>query len=319
MVASLDGQYRRSERLRAVDPDNLHSRYHSLTERARLEGQGVYREALKEREFWRDAPPQLQDRAAHCVATLLGEAFEFLGLQSYSVNGHGHRIAEYRHKATDMPFQLLPAGTFTMGYGGGFSHEQPESEVIIEEPFLLSKFPVLQKHWDTLNYSVNRRWRHPQMPIVGVSWNAVTRWLFDLDPELRLPSEAEWEYAARAGCSQPYFWGDEVDPDYCWFWGNSEHRLHVVTEHAERANAFGLVDMLGHVNEWCQDSWFASHERASRTQQARSAADSPSRVLKGGSWNSTEDFLRSSSRTLSLAEGRAFTIGFRVARSLTRL
>jgi formylglycine-generating enzyme required for sulfatase activity len=84
-----------------------------------------------------------------------------------------------------------------------------------------------------------------------VSHEAVKVWLRAAGDGLRLPSEAEWEYACRAGTSTLFYWGDQVDPSYCW----AQQGLHEVDALVDRGNAFGLVDVLGNAREWCEDVW----------------------------------------------------------------
>jgi formylglycine-generating enzyme required for sulfatase activity len=141
---------------------------------------------------------------------------------------------------------------------------------------------------------------------------------------LRLPSEAEWEYACRAGTTTKYFWavphrrtggsGDEMDDSYCWYKGNSESRTHAVTEHTNKANAFGLVDMSGHVWEWCEDQWIGDYKNGPYDSLPRTS-NSPYRVLRGGCWLYGKGNCRSAFRFNYAPENRFHTVGFRVART----
>ena len=105
-----------------------------------------------------------------------------------------------------------------------------------------------------------------------------------------MTSESEWEYACRgtghpAGTTTQYFWGDEMDDSYCWYGENSGKKTHAVTEHMNKANAFGLVDMSGNVWEWCQDKRINNYNNGPRDSLPRTS-DSSYRVYRGGGWAS---------------------------------
>jgi formylglycine-generating enzyme required for sulfatase activity len=179
-------------------------------------------------------------------------------------------------------------------------------------PLLVGRFPVLQAEWDRLGGEDDRAWRGPDLPIERVTWTAARAWLERAGGGLRLPSEAEWEYACRAGTQTEYFWGDAMDPAYCWFGGGAGWSTHAPAEHAGRANAFGLVDTSGNVFEWCEDAYapYAAEDRDAAPRRRGSL-----RVMRGGDAFSKAGFCRSAYRGYA-REGDSGLIGFRVARSL---
>ena len=134
--------------------------------------------------------------------------------------------------------------------------------------------------------------------------------------QYRLPSEAEWEYAARAGSSTKWSFGDNESQlgEHAWFTSNSQNKTHPAAQ--KRPNAFGLYDMNGNVWEWTQDCWNANYSGAPANGSARESGDCGSRVLRGGSWSDFPTYLRSASRIGGTPVNRNFGVGFRLARSL---
>ncbi|MDF1661736.1 MAG: formylglycine-generating enzyme family protein [Planctomycetota bacterium] len=148
-----------------------------------------------------------------------------------------------------------------------------------------------------------------------VSWIAACAWLSEVGSGLRLPTEQEWEYGARAGSTDNYFWGSEIDPHYCWYWENSASGARDPTDHSLSSNGFGLSDMLGNVKEWCEDLWRSDY---SESGPATIVNNIPAgRITRGGSFRSGSEFLRCSSRSWHRPEWRAIDLGFRVARSIS--
>ena len=161
------------------------------------------------------------------------------------------------------------------------------------------------------------------MPVVKVEWRdakAYAAWLSGkTGKEYRLPSEAEWEYAARAGTTQRFAWGDRPGRNRanCEGCGSAWDGRQAAPVGSFLANPFGLHDMLGNVWEWTEDCWTPSHTGAPADGGARPApAQCSGRVLRGGSFDLPPSGMRVTSRTTSDAEVGEIFIGFRVARSL---
>jgi formylglycine-generating enzyme required for sulfatase activity len=147
-----------------------------------------------------------------------------------------------------------------------------------------------------------------------VSWNDAQEYVRRLSQRTgqnyRLPSEAEWEYAARAGTTTAYFWGDHFDG------GRANNGGSTVPVGRYPANAFGLHDMHGNVWEWVQDFWHDSYAVAPSDGSARmSGGDASRRVLRGGSWFNTPQILRSANRGRNSPDFRLYITGFRIART----
>jgi formylglycine-generating enzyme required for sulfatase activity len=164
-------------------------------------------------------------------------------------------------------------------------------------------------------------WGREKQAAINVSWDDAQQyvsWLSALTGQpYRLLSEAEWEYVARAGTTTAYSFGD--DPamlgDYGWYSGNSGSQAHPVGE--KKPNAFGLYDMHGNVWQWVEDCYHEDYKGAPENGSAwKQDADCSSRVVRGGSWGSNPEILRSASRFGNPSFGRYFTLGFRVGRTL---
>jgi formylglycine-generating enzyme required for sulfatase activity len=158
-------------------------------------------------------------------------------------------------------------------------------------------------------------------PVTNVSWNEAltyTRWLSTRTAQTyRLLSEAEWEYAARAGTTGRWSFGDNLGSQgsYAWYNGNSGYATHPVG--TKTANAFGLFDMHGNVNEWVQDCWADNYSAGQASDgSAFEVGSCPYRVYRGGSWGSDpEGGLRSAYRSLYDPPVQDYMLGFRVART----
>jgi formylglycine-generating enzyme required for sulfatase activity len=226
-----------------------------------------------------------------------------------------------------MRLKRIPAGTFRMGSPGQETREEHPHEVEITRPFFIGACEVTQEEYEKVMGTNPSHFKGPQTarhPVEKVSWEdavAFCQKLSDRPDErahgrvYRLPTEAEWEYAARAGSDSAYAFG--ADPrlldDHAWYAGNAGGATHPVG--LKKANAWGLFDMHGNVREWCADyydeGYYPKGPRRDPPGPSESAA--PFRVLRGGSWADADDACRSAARRSSLegfATGRGY--GFRV-------
>ncbi len=228
---------------------------------------------------------------------------------------------------------VMPAGTFLMGSPedekGRSDDEGPQHRVTIPRNFAVSRFVVTFDQWDacvhhggcTLPGAGASSWGRGKQAAINVSWDDAQQyvsWLSALTGQsYRLLSEAEWEYVARAGTTTAYSFGD--DPamlgDYGWYTGNSGGQAHPVGE--KKPNAFGLYDMHGNVWQWVEDCYHEDFKGAPENGSAwKQDADCSNRVVRGGSWGSNPEILRSASRFGNPSIGRYFTLGFRVGRTV---
>jgi formylglycine-generating enzyme required for sulfatase activity len=221
-----------------------------------------------------------------------------------------------------MELVLIPAGSFQMGDATGSDNEQPVHAVEITQPFYLGKYEVTQEQWQAVMGGNPSRFKGTKNPVEQVSWNDSQAFLAKLQensPEdsgaFRLPTEAEWEYACRAGSTTRFCFGDdETNLDaYAWYDSNSGSKTHPVGE--KKANAWGLYDMHGNVYEWCHD-WYAEDYYAnSPTHDPQGPSVGEYRVSRGGCWRFTARFCRSAERDGDDSSFRHSILGFRVARS----
>ncbi|WP_200815205.1 formylglycine-generating enzyme family protein [Amphiplicatus metriothermophilus] len=235
--------------------------------------------------------------------------------------------------------RVAPAGSFRMGSPPNEparqASEGPQIDVAIARPFAIGVHEITFAQWDACvadggcdrHAPGDAGWGRGERPVINVSWDdaqAYVRWLSEKTGKAyRLPSEAEWEYAARAGATTPFATGMAITPDQANF--NGEHpyigepglfRKQTVPVGRFAPNAFGLHDMHGNVWEWVADCWTHSHAGAPTDGAAREGGDCARRVLKGGAWNTGAWRLRAGHRLPKPAAAREFDNGFRVARDV---
>ena len=221
----------------------------------------------------------------------------------------------------------IEPGTFQMGSSQGDSDERPVHEVTIRQGFYLGKYEVTQAQWEAVMGSNPSRFRGcGDCPVESVSWEdaqAFIRKLNEMEGKnrYRLPSEAEWEYAARAGTTTRYSWGDEIGRNLanCDGCGSQWDNKKTAPVGSFPANAWGLHDMHGNVWEWVQDCWNGNYEGAPADGSAWERGDCSRRVLRGGSWKYVNGpgSLRAADRSRNTTGRRGYGSGFRIARTVT--
>lgn len=234
--------------------------------------------------------------------------------------------AELSSPTVPMPRMLsIPGGVFLMGAKGYSKHEQPVHEVFIG-PFQLGETEVT---WQQYRLCIDAGFCSHKMadeglgrsehPVINVSWYNVQTYITWLNKQtgrdFRLPTEAEWEYAARAGTLSNYYWGDDIgfgnaNCDGCGSQWDDKQTAPVASF---SANAFGLFDMHGNVWEWVQDCWNDNYEGAPSDGTAWQVEGCRRRVLRGGSWHNVRGYLRSAYRSADSAVNSYFNFGFRLA------
>ena len=216
---------------------------------------------------------------------------------------------------------MIPAGSFEMGSTES-NVEKPVHRVKLPG-FLLSRTEVTQGQWQAVMGSNPSHFKQcgADCPVENISWNDAQEFARKLSAKTgknyRLPSESEWEYAARAGSSSKWSFGDDESQlgPHAWFRANSGYNTHPVAQ--KRANAFGLYDMHGNAWEWVQDNWHENYQGAPADGSAWvSGGEQWPRVLRGGAWNDDPRDLRSANRLRSAPGGRNDDTGLRIARTL---
>lgn len=223
---------------------------------------------------------------------------------------------------------VIPSGRFVMGSpqdeDGRTEGEGPQHEVIIAQPFALGVYAVTFSEYDRFCAATGRKtpadneWRRENRPVINVSWHdaqAYCGWLNEQTGQsYRLPSEAEWEYACRAGTKTPFYTGETINSDQANF-GEKHKKTLPVGSFA--SNKFGLYDMHGNVWEWAQDCWHENYQNAPVDGSAWLEANGGNcnrRVVRGGSWYDDPRVLRSAGRGRGSTDVAYFILGFRIAR-----
>jgi formylglycine-generating enzyme required for sulfatase activity len=212
---------------------------------------------------------------------------------------------------------------FTMGSDAGSAAERPARRVAMTKPFFIAKYEVPQNLWQAVMGDNPSRWKGPRNSVEMLSWDEANAFcrkatelmrsagLIDQRQVVRLPIEAEWEYAARAGASTRYSFGDDVKmlDDYAWHTGNAAGNDPPVG--AKKPNAWGLYDVHGYLWEWCADPWPANKQAAPDQAEAKNSDQAAQRVLRGGSWKDPAERLTSSYRQGAAAALRDDAVGLR--------
>lgn len=267
-------------------------------------------------------------------------------------------LASFRELEFAPEMVVIPGGTFLMGSPEDEPERQslegPQHEVTVPR-FALGRYAVTVGEFRRfaeetghdgrgIDVWTGSDWEHKEdaswdapgfeqgedHPVAGVSWNDAQAYLEWLNGKAghnlyRLPSEAEWEYACRAGSMGPFWWGDTISPDQANYRGTvayndgatGEWRQRTVPVRSFDANPFGLWQMHGNVFEWCADDWHGNYEGAPSDGSAWLEGGDRTKVLRGGSWYYYPRDLRSANRLRNIPDHRNFIIGFRVARTLT--
>jgi formylglycine-generating enzyme required for sulfatase activity len=254
-----------------------------------------------------------------------------------------YRLIEALPRAIVLEMVSIPGGSFTMGSPDDepqrYDDESPQHEVTVP-PFCMGRYPITQAQWqavaalprvkreldpDSSNFKGDNR------PVERVSWHDAVEFCARLsahtERQYRLPSEAEWEYACRAGTTTPFHFGETITSEVANYkairsYGDGsqgEYRRETTpVDHFGIANPFGLSDMHGNVSEWCQDPWHRNYEGAP-TDGSVWPGDGSRHVRRGGSWYGNPRYCRSAYRFNNNADNRFSSVGFRVCCSAPRL
>jgi formylglycine-generating enzyme required for sulfatase activity len=249
---------------------------------------------------------------------------------------------------THLDMVLIPPGEFWMGsLTDELEHrssEKPQHLVKIDHPFFMGMYPITQAQWVAIMGNNLSRFKGDELPVENVSWLDAIDFCDQLSQKTgriyRLPSEAEWEYACRAGTTTPFHFGETIDAELANYQAEDEKIGDTIYpgkygrgkfgEYRQRttpvgsfgvANNFGLFDLHGNVWEWCEDHWHENYEGAPANGSSwldLDAAENALRVLRGGSWFDNPWNCRSAFRLRLNADIRSNDIGFRVVYSPAR-
>jgi formylglycine-generating enzyme required for sulfatase activity len=218
-----------------------------------------------------------------------------------------------------LEFADIPSGLFSMGTGEddaqGQEYERPAHGVVLSRPFRLAKYPVTQTLWEfCMGYNPSL-FRGRARPVENVTWDEAMEFIGRLGEyegqPYRLPTEAEWEYAARAGTEWPFYFGAAADQlsSHAWFAHNSGGRSQAVG--LKEPNPWGLHDMLGNVWEWVSD-WYGDYDSYTATNP-QGPREGITKVIRGGAWGSSPWLCRVATRSVKAPGERSPLIGLRLA------
>ena len=236
----------------------------------------------------------------------------------------GPPIAVDLGKGVKLEMVSIPAGEFLMGSldadPDAQEKEQPQHRVRITKPFYLGQHLVTQAQWEAVMGSNPSKFKGPKNPVEGVSWDDCQEFLDKLNQrpgnpagKFVLPSEAQWEYAIRAGSTTRFCCGDDESQlgEYAWFEVNSDSKPHRVGE--KKPNTWGLYDMHGNIWEWCQDWYEEGYYKNSPANDPSGPPHGEDRVRRGGCWGIPAAHCRSANRNGDEPGDRTDDLGFRIA------
>jgi formylglycine-generating enzyme required for sulfatase activity len=240
----------------------------------------------------------------------------------------------FRECAKECPEMIvIPAGSFVMGSPqsekGRDGDEGPQRTVTIARPFAVSRFDVTFADWDACvavggcRPITDSDMGRGMKPVINVTWDDARQyaaWLSRMTGHLyRLLTEAEWEYAARAGTTTGYYWGDEIGEGNanCKGCDSRTNSRETSPVGSFKPNAFGLYDMAGNVFQWTEDCSHDNYAGAPADGSAWTSGDCSRRIVRGGSWEAAPEALRSASRDKYATNNRDYAQGFRVGRTLS--
>ncbi len=236
------------------------------------------------------------------------ELFSYLGEKTYTCKNITKIVKEYLHKKTGLEFVLIPGDTFIMGNDNGNDIEKPAHQVTLSS-YLISKTEVTQKVWNKIMgenpsfYKIG-----DQHPVECVLWNMAQE--FCLKTKLKLPTEAQWEFAAKGGKNTLYCFGNDEKElsQYAWYNGKIEDGHKEVS--LKKPNAYGLYDIHGNVAEWCADTFYVYTKQPQTNPFFHDT--SLIHVFRGGSWQGDKETISCTYRSGFNPEDTAVDLGFRV-------
>jgi formylglycine-generating enzyme required for sulfatase activity/tetratricopeptide (TPR) repeat protein len=291
-------------------------------------------EAEQQRRVEEDRQRAAAEKQQRELEAKPGQLFQF---ETVLLNAQG-KISERRSgqarqqiqdlgKGVTLEMVYIPGGTFLMGSPASELERQdtegPQHQVKIAS-FLMGKYLVTQAQWEAVMGKNPSFFKGPQRPVEQVSWKDAVAFCQKLSKQTgrtyQLPSEAQWEYACRAGTTTPFYFGETITPDLVNYDGNNpygkapqgQYRQETTPVGSFPPNAFGLYDMHGNVWEWCEDVWHGNYDGAPTDGSAWVAGGGEYRLLRGGSWGNDAVWCRAAYRGLYTPDSRSYYVGLRV-------
>ena len=260
------------------------------------------------------------------------------GKQTARKSGNATYFSEDLGNGITLDMVKIPGGSFQMGAvkveEEVLDDEFPQHTVTVKE-FWMGKFVVTQEQWKTIAHPSNKvtldldpsNFKGDRLPVEKVSWDQAKEFCHRLSKITKrtydLPTEAQWEYACRAGTTTPFHFGETITTDVANFNGDytygeaskGTYRVKIIAVDSFDPNAFGLYNMHGNVWEWCLDSWYSHYDGAptdGSVWDASNDSGSKLRLVRGGSWGSNPSNCRSAFRSGSVPANQLNFVGFRV-------
>jgi len=279
-----------------------------------------------------DKPADKSDDSLHPSFSELPEIIEESDLSSDKGVVPIKLSPKDQEKANNAPpgMVFIKGGCFVMGNDYTQEDEKPEHKVCLND-FYMEKFEVTQVRWENLMGYNPSKFKGPSLPVEQVNYENVQKFIKRSKGTCRLPTEAEWEYAARGGSEKRYFWGNMVNENYTWYEENSNETTHPVGTKAP--NQYGLYDMMGNVWEWVDD-WYEPYYKIRTKDNPTGPEKGESKIVRGGSFDSSAGALRITNRVWLHPKNKVFPkvttygqimneiynyIGFRCAKSITQI
>ncbi len=212
---------------------------------------------------------------------------------------------EDQKKASKAPpgMVFIKGSCFEMGNNFAQEDERPQHEVCVDD-FFIDKYEVTQARWTKVMGGNPSRFIGDDLPVEQVNFNDVMRFVKKSNGLCRLPTEAEWEYAAAGGAKTRYYWGNMMDEEYAWFSDNSGAKTHPVGQKAP--NQYGLYDILGNVWEWTSNWWESPYSLEADKNNPKGPVSGEYKTIRGGSFDSYSGALRVTNRTWLHPKNRVF-------------
>ena len=255
------------------------------------------------------------------VSSLQSSAVSSNNVSSSTVSSGGNTISIPVKDGISIDMVKVETGTFMMGatleMQDSYDDEMPVHQVTLTNDYYMGKYEVTQALWQAVMGNNPSKFKGDNLPVESVSWKDCQKFISKLNKKtgrkFRLPTEAEWEYAARGGKkSRGYqYSGSSNISDVAWYAGNGSNKTHPVG--TKQSNELGLYDMTGNVWEWCQD-WYGSYVSSSQTNPTGAVSGSR-RVRRGGGWYNNEENCRSSCRSGVTPDARYYFLGLRLVLS----
>ena len=266
-------------------------------------------------------PPVVPAIITGFIALFLGFGGYFTGMM-YVKDGRKAVVAPATSKLREAPAQPHEGGGMAWITGGKFRMGSPEGEGdpdehplhwVIVNGFYMDTTEVTQAEYTRVMGANHSYFKGcPDCPVDSVSWDEANEYCKRVGK--RLPTEAEWEYAARAGTTTKYYWGNEMSDAYAWHYGNSDDKTHPVAQ--KKPNGFGVYDMVGNVWEWCADWYAEDYYSATVSDNPTGPSSGQKRITRGGGFGHNREgyILRCAYRNAYVPEYRNVNVGFRCVR-----